>query len=286
MEEGREWKLCDKPFSHPLYFRGQQPSPLLEDAVWSERACTFSAAALSLQKFSPWTVCLQAVQHWLYCTNQSLEAEVWNTQLKQELCLSLWGDGFLCSRLSSSGSDFNSAQRLTTTTKKRCTCVSVSITEVSNAPLPHLPLEAEVGLSFTQLWEVGVRLWFVALFLCSSSPPSHLDNSFHLSSRHSWEAAWGFPAWTGTDGVTWGWEEGGREGTHRCPDSFGYRQVQYTCVTIRGKFGYFWTYIVSHTPLRECASFKGQRCRITFYPSDSRCTEHFRYRRADSPMQL
>lgn len=46
------------------------------------------------------------------------------------------------------------------------------------------------------------------------------------------------------------------------------------------------TDIVSHTPLRECASFKGQRCRITFYPSDSRCTEHFRYRRADSPMQL
>lgn len=65
--EGWGWRLCDKPFSHPLYFRGQQPSPLPEDAVWSERACTFSATALSLQKFSPWTVCLQAAQHWLYC---------------------------------------------------------------------------------------------------------------------------------------------------------------------------------------------------------------------------
>lgn len=92
--EGRGWKLCDKPFSHPLYFRGQRPSPLPEDAVWSERACTFSAAALSLQKFSPWTVCLQAAQHWLYCKNQRLEAEVWNTQLKRELRLSLWGDAF------------------------------------------------------------------------------------------------------------------------------------------------------------------------------------------------
>lgn len=167
MEEGREWKLCDKPFSHPLYFRGQQPSPLLEDAVWSERACTFSATALSLQKFSPWTVCLQAVQHWLYCTNQSLEAEVWNTQLKQELCLSLWGDGFLCSRLSSSGSDFNSAQRLTTTTttKKRCTCVSVSITEVSNAPLPHLPPWSWGWIEF----HAAVRGGSAAL-ICSTLP--------------------------------------------------------------------------------------------------------------------
>lgn len=43
---------------------------------------------------------------------------------------------FLCSRLSSSGSDFNSAQRLK---KKRCACVAVSITAVSNPPLPHLP---------------------------------------------------------------------------------------------------------------------------------------------------
>lgn len=157
--EGRGWKLCDKPFSHPLYFRGQQPSPLPEDAVWSERACTFSAAALSLQKFSPWTVCLQAAQHWLYCKNQRLEAEVWNTQLKQDLCLSLWGWRFLCSRLSSSGSDFNSAQRLKE--KNRCTCVAVSITGVSNAPLPHLPpliLRLDWVSRSCERWECGSDL--------------------------------------------------------------------------------------------------------------------------------
>lgn len=158
---GGGWKLCDKPFSHPLYFRGQQPSPLPEDAVWSERACAFSAAALSLQKFSPWTVCLQPAEHWLHCKNQRLEAERWNTRLKQELCLSQRRWRFLCSRLSSSGSDFNTAQRL----KKKKHALVLLYPSLQCQTLRFLisPLDSGVGLSFTRLWEVGVRLWFVAL---------------------------------------------------------------------------------------------------------------------------
>lgn len=69
--ERRRRKLCDKEFSHPLYFLGQQPSPLpseclKEDVMCSERLCTFSTAALSLQKRSPRTVCLHTAQHWLH----------------------------------------------------------------------------------------------------------------------------------------------------------------------------------------------------------------------------
>lgn len=65
-------KLSDKPFSHPLFPSGAddprhfQASIFKEDVVSLERLCSFSAAALSLQKLSPWTVCLRAAQHWLW----------------------------------------------------------------------------------------------------------------------------------------------------------------------------------------------------------------------------
>ncbi len=44
----------------------------LKRMLCSELLCTFSTTALSLQKLSPWTVCLQAAQHWLYGNSLSV----------------------------------------------------------------------------------------------------------------------------------------------------------------------------------------------------------------------
>lgn len=171
--ERRMRKLCDKAFSHPLYFLGQQPSPLpseclKEDVVCSELLCTFSTAALSLQKPSPWTVCLHAAQHWLY-DKHSLGWSIVRTAHKEPL--PLWD---ISNTFSAQGCHLV-ARTPIVLEKMHWSCLIIdwkiirrpSITFTIFCPLfiPRRPLllSSEFGLSFSQLFDTGLLWWFVAL---------------------------------------------------------------------------------------------------------------------------
>lgn len=154
---GRTRKLCDKPFSHPPLLPGPTTLPTSRRVYLKRMLCARSCSALSqpqLYRFKSLAPELFVYRpHSIDCIAKS-KSVGWSrvhTAHAGTLVISC----FLCSRLSSSGTEFNN-------TKKKATWVAVSFTVKLTAPCPRL-LDSEHGLSFTQLCEVGVPSWFVAL---------------------------------------------------------------------------------------------------------------------------
>lgn len=162
--ERRTRKLCDKTFSHPLYFLGRQPSSLpcdclKEDVMCSELLCTFSTTALSLQ--TPlnclFTSCRPLIVQKTVCILE------YSTYITHRNCGHRFH--FLCSRLSSSGTMFSQCEKENTQDVLYPWLQNNGVSLITRCyPPAFLPLVfwgflcffSEHGLSFTQLCEMGL----------------------------------------------------------------------------------------------------------------------------------